>query len=122
MKILLTVSSPDIHSPIDPRFGRGAYLLEVDSETQTWHAHPNPGVNASGGAGAQAAQFVAAQQAQAVISGDFGPNAFNALQAAGIAMFLYGETRTAQDAIEKFQAGLLEQVAAPTGPGHHSRR
>jgi len=118
MKITLTTVSPDLDSDVDPRFGRGAYLLVVDTETMQWEAHPNPGVNASGGAGIQAAQFVADQKAEAVISGDFGPNAFNALQAAGITMYLYGDCRTARQAIERFQAGQLQQVGAPTQHGH----
>ena len=92
MKIILTTTSPSIDSEIDPRFGRGAYLLVVDTETLEWQAHPNPGVSASGGAGTMAAQFVANQKAGAVISGDFGPNAYGALQAAGVATYLSGAT------------------------------
>ena len=121
MKILLTASSPNIESSIDPRFGRGAYLIVVDTDTLEWQAHPNPGVNASGGAGTQAAQLTANQQVKAVISGDFGPNAYSALQAAGIAMYLYGASTTVRNAIEQFKAGKLEGVSAPTGRGHRGR-
>jgi predicted Fe-Mo cluster-binding NifX family protein len=121
MKIILTATSPSIESIVDARFGRGAYLLVVDVETLEWQAHPNPGVSASGGAGTLVAQFAANQKADAVISGDFGPNAYNALQAAGIAMYLFGTSNTVQEAIEHFKAGQLERVGAPTGPGHHTR-
>jgi predicted Fe-Mo cluster-binding NifX family protein len=119
MKIILSIASPSLNSEIDPRFGRGTYLLVVETDTMQWEAHPNPGVNASGGAGIQAAQFVTDRKAEAVISGDFGPNAFNALKAAGIAMYLYGDCRTARQAVERFQAGKLQQVGAPTQSGHH---
>jgi len=119
MKIVLSTISPELDSEIDPRFGRGATLLVVDMDTMQSEGHPNPGVNASGGAGVQAAQFAADQRAHAVLSGDFGPNAFNALQAAGVAMYLYGDSRTARQAIERFQAGQLQQVGAPTQSGHH---
>jgi len=105
MKIILTTTSASIDSDVDSRFGRGAHLLVVDTSTLQTESHPNPGVNASGGAGILAAQFVADQKAGAVISGDFGPNAFNALKAAGISMYLYGDRRTARQAIERFQAG-----------------
>jgi predicted Fe-Mo cluster-binding NifX family protein len=120
MKIILTTSSPDLNSDIDPRFGRGANFLVVDAETLAWQAHPNPGVSASGGAGSLAAQFVAKEKAQAVISGDFGPNAYEALEAGGVAMYLFGKSRTALDAIQRFKAGQLERVTGPTGRGHHS--
>jgi predicted Fe-Mo cluster-binding NifX family protein len=119
MKIIITTVSSSIDSDIDPRFGRGAYMLVVDTVTIQVEAHPNPGVNASGGAGIQAAQFVADQKAEAVISGDFGPNAFNALKAAGIAMYLYADCRTARQAVERFQAGQLQEVGESTQSGHH---
>ncbi len=119
MKILLTATSPSIDSNVDPRYGRGAYFIVVDPDTMEWQAHPNPGIGASGGAGSLAAQFASNQQASSVVSGDFGPNAYNALQAAGIAMYLFGSSATVKEAIENFKAGLLESVGAPTGPGHH---
>lgn len=119
MKIILSTTSPGLDADIDPRFGRGAYLLVVDTDTMQTEGHPNPGVNASGGAGIQAAQFVVDQKVEAVISGDFGPNAFDALQAAGISMYLYGNCRTAREALERFLAGKLQSVGAPTQRGHH---
>jgi predicted Fe-Mo cluster-binding NifX family protein len=121
MKIILTTTSPNLDSEVDPRFGRGGYFLVVDSDLPEWEAHPNPGVGAAGGAGTLAAQFVANQKARAVISGDFGPNAYNALDAAGIEMYLFGTSRTGREAIERFKAGNLERVGAPTGLGHHLR-
>jgi predicted Fe-Mo cluster-binding NifX family protein len=121
MKIILTATSPSIDSNVDPRFGRGAYFIVVDPETLEWQAYPNPGVGASGGAGTLAAQFVANQHINSIISGDFGPNAYNALQAVGIAMYLFGASTTIKEAIEHFKAGQLERVGAPTGPGHHPR-
>jgi predicted Fe-Mo cluster-binding NifX family protein len=114
MKIILSTLGTEIHSQLDPRFGRGAILLVVDTETGQAEGHPNPGASASGGAGIQAAQFAANHKAQAVISGDFGPHAFQALQSAEIAMYLYGDCRTAAEALERFKAGKLEQVGAAT--------
>jgi predicted Fe-Mo cluster-binding NifX family protein len=122
MKILLTTTSPSLEAGVDHCFGRGAYFLIMDTLTQEWAAHPNPGVNASGGAGTLAAQFASNHKVEAVISGDFGPNAYNALQAVGVAMYLLGTSRTGQDAFEKLQAGQLERVGAPTGQGHHGPR
>jgi len=119
MKIVLTSTSQDIESNIDPRFGRSAYLLIVDPDTFEWSAESNPGVTATGGAGIMAAQSVARLGVEAVISGDFGPNAFNALRAAGIGMYLYGDCFTVRQAVERYKNGQLEQVEAPTSAGHH---
>jgi predicted Fe-Mo cluster-binding NifX family protein len=121
MKIVLTATSPDLDSAIDSRFGRAAYFVVVYVETLAWQAYPNPAVGASGGAGTQAAQHIANQGAQAAISGDFGPNAYSALKAAGIDMYLLGASQTVRDAVEHFKAGQLAQVKAPTSVGYHRR-
>jgi predicted Fe-Mo cluster-binding NifX family protein len=122
MKIILTTTSPAIDSDVDPRFGRAGYFLLVDPDTLKWQAYPNPGASASGGAGIQAAQFVADQKVEAVVSGDFGPNAFNALKAAGISMYLYGSCRSAQEVIQRFRSGQIEPLVAPTGARQMHRR
>ena len=125
MKIILTSTSPDIGSSIDPRFGRGSYLLLVETDTMQWEAHANPGLSATGGAGIKAAQFAANHDAQVVISGNFGPHAYNALQAGNIIMYLYGDCETVVEAIERFKHRQLVQVGNPTrgecDDGHHGQ-
>ena len=122
MKIIVTATATEIEAPVDPRFGRGAYFVVVDAETMHWQAHANQGVDAAGGAGSQAAQFAARQDVEAVISGDFGPNAYIALAAAELKMYLLGPSKTVSEAIANFRAGKLAQVNAPTGAGHHGGR
>jgi len=117
MKIIVTTTGPDLEAAVDPRFGRAPFFLITDPETMTWQAHPNPAAEAFGGAGTQAAQFVASQQAQAVISGAFGPNAFQALRAANVEMYLYAGSDSARQAIELYRAGKLSPASTPTGPG-----
>jgi predicted Fe-Mo cluster-binding NifX family protein len=122
MKIVITSIAPDIDAQVDPRFGRGAYFLVVDSDTREWQAEPNPAVNTSGGAGVQAAQIVVQHGAQVAISGDFGPNAYEALAAAGVQMFLApaNQSLTVSDVLTRYQGGELKPVTGPTGPGHHT--
>jgi predicted Fe-Mo cluster-binding NifX family protein len=122
MKLLVTATAPELGATVDPLFGRGAYFIVVDTDTLQWQAHQNQGVNAAGGAGSQAAQFAAQQDVEAVISGDFGPNAYVALATAGIKMYLFGPSKTVREAVANFAAGKLEQVGAPTGAGHHGSR
>jgi predicted Fe-Mo cluster-binding NifX family protein len=121
MKIILTATSPNFDSNVDPRFGRGAYFLIIDSDTLEWQAYPNPGASAPGGAGIQAAQFVCDQKVNVAISGDFGPNAYNALNAAGISMYLFGSCRTVQETIQHFKSGQIEPLATPARPGRMHR-
>jgi predicted Fe-Mo cluster-binding NifX family protein len=110
MKILLTTASPDIEAQLDPRFGRGAYFLIVDADTLEWRALPNPSLSARGGAGIQAAQYAAREQAEAVISGHFGPNAADALKQAGISLYEFGPCQTAREALDQWKAGKLQQA------------
>jgi predicted Fe-Mo cluster-binding NifX family protein len=121
MRIVVTATTPDLDSPVDPRFGRGAYFVVVDTNTMEWQAHPNPAAGASGGAGIRAAQFVAEQKAEGVISGDFGPNAHQALTAAGVGMYLFGASSSARQAVERFKAGELESPGGSVGQGRRPR-
>jgi predicted Fe-Mo cluster-binding NifX family protein len=72
----------------------------------------------------QASQFVAKQGAQAVVSGAFGPNAFDTLVAAKIDMYLApaNEAHTAAEILEMFKAGQLTKAEAATHAGHHGGR
>jgi len=105
----------DLDAPLDPRFGRCAYFVFVDTDTMNYEAQPNPGVAAAGGAGIQAAQLVAANGAQAVIAGNFGPNAFQALSAGGIKIYA-AAGMTVRQAVEKLKNGELQEVSGSTVP------
>jgi len=113
MRIAISARALDINAPFDPRFGRGANFVFVDTESGEWEAYPNAAISASGGAGVQAAQFVVEHGAQAVVSGNFGPNAFATLKAAGMRMFIASEG-TVQQLVDRFKAGELQEVDAAT--------
>jgi predicted Fe-Mo cluster-binding NifX family protein len=121
MKVAITISGNSLQSAFDARFGRAPSFCVVNIETGEWTTHDNPALSASGGAGIQAAEFIAGQGAQAVISGAYGPNAFDTLAAGGVAMYLAptGETMTASEVLDLFRAGKLTQVKAATHEGHH---
>jgi len=118
MKLAITGGTPQIETQLERRFGRCAYFIIVDTETRAWEAFPNPAAEARGGAGTQAAQFLANQGVEAVISGDFGPNAFTALDAASIQMYTAQEGQ-ADTLVDDFLAERLVRVTGSTGPAHH---
>ncbi len=124
MKIAISTSGASIDAPYDPRFGRAAQFCIIDEKSEDWEAIPNPAINASGGAGVQAAQFIAGKGANIVISGAFGPNAFDTLDAAGIKMYRapVGENLTVSDLLKAFKEQQLEQAQAPSHGGHHGGR
>ena len=117
MKVAISAQGPDLNSEVSPVFGRCPYFIFVDTETMKFESFPNEAMNAPGGAGIQAAQFVVNQGAQAVISGRVGPNAFNVLNAAGIPIYAAGGG-TVSEVVEAFKAGKLQQISGPGGgPG-----
>jgi len=104
---------------MDPRFGRAAHFVFVDTGTMQMESMANPNVTAMGGAGIQSAQMVAEQGVQVVITGHLGPNAASALAAAGIQVVLGVQGMTVREAVEALKAGKIQaSPAQATGPAH----
>jgi predicted Fe-Mo cluster-binding NifX family protein len=117
MRIVVSAQGDNLDAPASPVFGRCPTYLFVDTKTFEFEAIPNPAMNQAGGAGIQAAQFVVSQGAQAVLTGNLGPNAFGVLQAAGVPGYLVGEG-TVRQAVEAHQAGQLRPMAGANVAGH----
>ena len=117
MKVAVSASGKDLDAPIDPRFGRCAYFVVVETESMAFEAFDNSNAALGGGAGIQSAQFVASKGAKAVITGHCGPNAVRTLNAAGIEVFV-GQSGTVREAIERFVQGALTNTTQPNVPDH----
>ena len=118
MKILVTAKGKQTNDAVDPRFGRAKFFILADTATSEITVHDNSqNLNAAQGAGIQAAQAVVRLGAEAVISGNVGPNAFQALNAAGIKVYLCQQA-TVEEAVRKFKAGELKEVALANVQGH----
>ncbi len=115
MKVAVSATSDGLDAQIDPRFGRCQYFVIVNTETMSLEALANTAAGAIGGAGIQAAQTLTNKGVQAVLTGSVGPNAFQALSAAGIKI-VTGVFGTVREAVEKFKGGQLQEVNAPTAP------
>ncbi|MBC2694731.1 MAG: dinitrogenase iron-molybdenum cofactor biosynthesis protein [Desulfobacteraceae bacterium] len=102
MKIAVSSYGKDLNSQIDPRFGRCAYFLIVNTDDMSFEAFENKGVSLTGGAGIQAGQFVISKGAEAVITGNCGPKAVQTLSASGVELFT-GHTGSAIEALEKYK-------------------
>jgi predicted Fe-Mo cluster-binding NifX family protein len=117
MKIVVSAQGENLDAPASAVFGRCPTYLFVDTETLAFEPVANPAMNQGGGAGIQAAQFVVNQGAQAVLTGNLGPNAFGVLNAAGVPGYLVGPG-TVRQAVEAFQAGQLQPMAGANVAGH----
>lgn len=118
MKIAASSNGNNLDSQVDPRFGRCAYFLIVDTDDMNFEAFSNESIALGGGAGIQAAQFVASKGAKAILTGNVGPNAVKTLSAAGVEVFV-GQNGTIGEALERYKRGDLQSTSAPNVADHH---
>ncbi len=117
MKIVVSAQENSLDAPVSAVFGRCPTLILMDSETFEFEAVPNPAMAQSGGAGVQSAQWVIDSGAQAVLTGNLGPNAFAVLQAAGVPGYLVSQG-TVRQAVEAFLAGRLPVMSQASTADH----
>ena len=118
MKIAISCSGTSLDAPVDPRFGRAAKFIVLDTETSAFEIHDNvQNLNAAQGAGIQTAQTVSQLGAEAVITGHCGPKAFRTLQAAGVKVVV-GAKGTVAEAVEAFKKGELKPAESADVEGH----
>jgi len=111
MKVVVTSDSPSIEGNVEQRFGRCRYFIVAEIEGKKikgWEAVENIGAAQAHGAGTQAAQQVGKIGAEAVISGNLGPNADNILKQ--LSINVYRAEGSIKDAIGKFSEGDLEAL------------
>jgi predicted Fe-Mo cluster-binding NifX family protein len=118
MKIAVTSTGQELDAPVDPRFGRAAYILIVDSDTLDFNVIDNAeNVNALKGAGIQAATMINDKKAEVLLTGFCGPNAFKALDAARIKV-ASDVSGTVREAVASFVNGKVNLVYEPNAQGH----
>jgi len=117
MKIAITSSGETLDSQVDPRFGRAQYFIIIDTETMDHDVIENASIAAAGGAGISAAKVVADTGAEAVLTGNCGPNAQRTLDAAGLKLYT-DVTGTVAEAVELFKNGELSAADGPNVQSH----
>jgi predicted Fe-Mo cluster-binding NifX family protein len=102
MKIAVTSKGKELDSEVDPRFGRAANILIVDSQTFEFIVlDKQPSMNALKGAGIQAATMLNDNSVQVLLTGHCGPNAFKTCTAAGIKV-VNGVEGCVENAVKNF--------------------
>jgi predicted Fe-Mo cluster-binding NifX family protein len=117
MKVAVSSNGENLDAQLDPRFGRCRYFLIVNPDDMNFEAFNNESAAQGGGAGIQAAQFLASLGVEAVVTGNCGPNAVQTLAAAGINMF-GGQAGTIRQVVERFKKGNLKPTSEATVDSH----
>ena len=118
MRIAVSSSGPTLDEQVDPRFGRCAYFVVVDPSTMVFEAVENSSISAAQGAGIATAQMIAGKGVEAVLTGNCGPNAYQALEAAHVKV-VTGVTGTVRDAVAAYKEGRLQSVSQANVASHH---
>jgi predicted Fe-Mo cluster-binding NifX family protein len=121
MRVAVAASSKEPEAAVDPRFGRCPYFVLVDTDTGSVEAWENAATAQGSGAGFAAAQSVADHGADAVVAGNYGPNAFRALSAGGLRLFS-AANMTVQAAAEAAAAGELDELGGASVESHFGLR
>jgi predicted Fe-Mo cluster-binding NifX family protein len=117
MKIAVSATEPNVDAAVDLRFGRCAYFVIRNLETEQFETVNNASARAAGGAGVATAQMIVGKGVGVVITGNCGPNAYQVLAAAGVKV-LTGASGGIKDAIEKFQNNEYTEATAANVADH----
>jgi len=117
MKLAVTSRGTTLDDPVDPRFGRCAHFVIVETDDMAVESIANRNASAGGGAGIQSAQLMADKGVEAVITGNCGPNAFRTLEAAGIRVVI-GAAGSVRDTVVQYKAGTLSATDSPSVDSH----
>ena len=111
MRIAITAAGKDLDAEIDPRFGRAQYVIVVDPDGNIIEVIDNEANrDAMSGAGIQAAKMLADKKVNVLLTGRCGPNATEALKAAGID-FREVRAGTVREALEDFNRGEIPKTS-----------
>lgn len=118
MRIAVSSRGTGLDSMVDPRFGRAQFFIIFDTDNDSFQAISNEqNVQAAQGAGVQAAEKVAREKVDIVVSGNIGPKAFATLSAAGIRTALWAEGTVSQ-AIEMAKNNEFKPTNGANVEGH----
>lgn len=117
MKICITSQGQSLDSEVDPRFGRAANFILLDTESMEFSVLANDNAAGAGGVGISSAKAIIDAGTEAVLTGNCGPNAERTLNAAGVKLY-FGINGTVVQAAEKFKAGQLNPASGPSVESH----
>ena len=119
MKIAFTTTGKGWDVQVDRRFGRanGFFIFDEESDKEEYISNEQ-NMNAMGGAGVQSAQSIINLKADALVTGNMGPRAFQILNSAGIKIYLVEENLTVKQAYDAFMQNKLKEVSSPNVTGH----
>jgi len=117
MRVAVTSEGAGLEALADPRFGRCRYFVIVDTGTQEAETVENVATSEGHGAGVRAVRLLAEHDADVIVTGRCGPNAFRALQASKIAVYTTA-AGTVGECVQRLVGNELTQSDSPSAESH----
>lgn len=120
MKVAVSAFEGKMEEKVNPVFGRcpGFVIAEVEGgKVKSSSFVENPAMSAGMGAGVAASQKVVEQGAEAVVTGNTGPNAFMVLQQSGVKVYR-AAGQSVGEALKQLGQGKLEEMKGSNVAGH----
>lgn len=117
MKIAISANGNDLNANLEPRFGRCPFFAVYNDEEKKWSFIANPGALEGSGAGIKAAQFLAEQQIDVLLTGELGPNASRLLNSIGIDVYSLNEVPL-EEALKQYRQGEAKPIKEATVNAH----
>lgn len=114
MRIAVSACQPNLRSDVDTVFGRCAYFIVVDMESNEFEIYKNENALDRAYPGVQVARFLSRKRVHAVITGVIGPQALQVLSGAGIEVYT-GVTIQVRKALQAFHKGKLFPTSHAAG-------
>lgn len=119
MKIAICTKDASKDSAVDVRFGRAGCFAVYDETSGQWEFVVNDqNMQASQGAGLQAAQHIIDAGADVLIAANVGPKAMAVMRQEKIKVYQLSEEATAADALRMYQEKGLREMSAANVDGH----
>lgn len=117
MKIAVTSTGNNIDSTIDPRFGRCAWFIIVDTDDMNYESFINENAELENGAGIRSVEFVASKGVTDVLTGKCGPKASQAFSATNIKVHT-DYSGPVNKAVEQFKKGNVRSAQISDNPSN----
>ncbi len=110
MKVLVTATSNNENSLMDPRFGRAKfwYISDLD-KGKSYFIDNSKSESFEHGAGMQAAASALEEGVDVIITGSVGPKAFDIIKRKGVQVFLGDSEKSIVDNLNDFKKNLLSE-------------
>ncbi|MGD1819472.1 MAG: NifB/NifX family molybdenum-iron cluster-binding protein [Pleomorphochaeta sp.] len=120
MKIAIATVEKDLSKNINQTFGRAPYFAIYNSEDNSVEFLDNEAINAPGGAGIKASQFLVDKGIDAIIGFRLGENALKVLRGADVELFAANSDKSIKENIDLLLENQLESLVDIHSGYHHS--